>query len=172
MNQRRLQLTLILAAFLLPAIIALLLQTRWFHWEPESTKNRGQLISPVVALAPAELLADGHRWSVVVRFPIQCDANCEQRLTLLSRIREASGKEMDRVQMVAWVGEQRALASEWSTRWQPATDALVETVGVPEAGVMLVDPLGNAMMRYSADADPTDVRKDLAHLLRWSTVGK
>lgn len=172
MNQRRLQLTLILAAFLLPAVIALLLQTRWFHWEPESTKNRGQLISPVVALTPSEPVADGHRWSVVVRIPTVCDAACEQRLTLLSRIREASGKEMDRVQMVAWTGGQRSLAAEWGARWEPASSALIDTLAVPEAGVMLVDPLGNAMMRYAADADPTDVRKDLAHLLRWSTVGK
>ena len=126
----------------------------------------------MVALTPSEPVADGHRWSVVVRIPTVCDAACEQRLTLLSRIREASGKEMDRVQMVAWTGGQRSLAAEWGARWEPASSALIETLAVPEAGVMLVDPLGNAMMRYAADADPTDVRKDLAHLLRWSTVGK
>lgn len=172
MNQRRIQLTLILVAFLLPAVLALLLQTRWFHWEPESTKNRGQLIVPVVALASSQLLADGHRWSVVVRVPESCDDACGQRLSLLSHLREASGKEMDRVQMVAWVKDQGQLASAWSARWQPESAVTAEALGVAEAGVMLVDPLGNAMMRYAPDSDPTDVRKDLAHLLRWSTVGK
>lgn len=172
MKQQRAQLILIMLAFLLPAVIALLMQTSWFHWQPEGTRNRGELIAPVLALVHAGQLADGHRWSVVVRVPTACDVNCEQRLTLLSRIREASGKEMDRVQMVAWTDAERALTTEWSARWQPDSASTVESLGVPEGGIVLVDPLGNAMMRYGVDADPTDVRKDLAHLLRWSTVGK
>lgn len=172
MNRRRLQFTLIVLAFLVPAVIALLMQTRWFHWQPESTKNRGELIQPVIPLTPAASLADGHRWSVVVRMPEPCDAACAQRITLLSHIREASGKEMDRVQMVAWSAPGAALAPEWTTRWQPESEQTVQQLAIAAGGILLVDPLGNAMMRYRADADPTDVRKDLAHLLRWSTVGK
>jgi hypothetical protein len=37
--------------------------------------------------------------------------------------------------------------------------------------VYLVDPLGNFMMSYPADADPTGMRKDLARLLRISQIG-
>jgi hypothetical protein len=173
MNRRRIQLLLIAAAFLLPALIAILLQTRWFHWDPQTTRNRGQLIEPVIALGADTAnaaLADGRRWSVLVHIPAACDAGCERRIALLGRIREAQGKEMDRVQMVAWASAFMPTEPVW-TPWQPNA-ALATVLALDEGGVVLVDPLGNAMMRYRSDADPTDVRKDLAHLLRWSKLGK
>jgi len=174
MNKQRLQLVLIVAAFVLPAVIAVLLQTPWFHWDPSNTRNRGELIKPVIAMAADTtapgLLADGHRWSVIVRVPQQCDAGCSRRLAMLANLREAQGKEMDRVQMIAWVAQGSPPAAVFKS-WRP--DALLESrLAVPDGGVLLVDPLGNAMLRYRADADPTDVRKDLAHLLRWSKAGE
>lgn len=174
MNKTRVQLVLIIAAFALPAVIAVLLQTPWFHWDPSSTRNRGELIKPVIAMtagtAAPSMLADGHRWSVVVRIPAQCDAGCARRLAMLANLREAQGKEMDRVQMIAWTETGTSPAPVF-TSWQP--DArLSSLLALPEGGVLLVDPLGNAMLRYRADADPTDVRKDLAHLLRWSKAGE
>ena len=169
MNRNRLQLLLIVAAFALPAVLAVLLQTRWFHWEPQVTRNRGDLIKPVLPLTTdavsSALFANGQRWSVLVRFPEPCEAECERRLTLLSHVREAQGKEMERVQMIAWANVEQA--PPWQV-WQP-TGATALTLAPGEAA--LVDPLGNAMLRYSAKADPTDVRQDLAHLLHWSKVG-
>jgi hypothetical protein len=174
MNRRQFQLLLIVAAFVLPAVIALLLQTRWFHWDPQSTRNRGQLIEPVVALGAGEttasVFADNRRWSVLLRVPAACDAGCLRRVALLGRIREAQGKDMDRVQMVAWPGPPASGEVVW-TAWQPAPE-IADRLALAEGAVILVDPLGNAMMRYQSDVDPTDVRKDLAHLLRWSKLGK
>jgi hypothetical protein len=172
MNKRRLQLVLIVVAFALPALLATLMQTRWFHWEPETTRNRGELIKPVIALpalGDAAAVADGHRWTVLVRVPAQCDPGCNRRIQLLGRIREAQGKEMDRVQMLAWPASGTPVEAPYTT-WQPA-EAIASALTLPEGAVVLIDPLGNAMMRYRIDADPTDVRKDVAHLLRWSKVG-
>jgi hypothetical protein len=174
MNRRQIQLLLIFAAFLLPAVVALMLQTRWFHWEPQNTRNRGDLIEPVIALGEiteaATVFADGHRWSVLLRVPAECDAGCARRVALLGRIREAQGKDMDRVQMVAWASAFAPAEAVW-TIWQPDAD-LAARLALDEGAVMLIDPLGNAMMRYHRNADPTDVRKDVAHLLRWSKLGK
>lgn len=174
MNRRRLQLLMIVAAFALPALLAVLLQTRWFHWDPHTTRNRGELIAPVIALTDdaqaAQVFADGHRWSVLVRVPTACDPGCERRIALLGNIREAQGKEMERVQMVAWTAGSATPPAVF-TPWQPAA-AIAGRLALAEGAVMLVDPAGNAMMRYRPDADPTDVRKDVAHLLRWSTLGK
>lgn len=174
MNRRQVQLLLIAGAFLLPAVIALLLQTRWFHWDPQTTRNRGDLVQPVIALGADDgargVFADGRRWSVLVRIPAPCDAGCARRITLLSRIREAQGKDMQRVQMVAWPADAAAVEPVW-TAWRPDA-ALAARLALDEGAVMLVDPLGNAMMRYRSTADPSDVRKDLAHLLRWSKLGK
>ena len=77
---------------------------------------------------------------------------------------------MDRVHMVAWPAA-GVEPPEVFTSWEPQT-AQAEQLMLAEGAVVLVDPAGNAMMRYRVDADPTDVRKDLAHLLRWSTLGK
>lgn len=174
MNRRRLQLLLIVAAFALPALIAVLLQTRWFHWDPSATRNRGELIVPVIALAgdarAASVFADGRRWSVLVRLPERCDAGCERRIALIGNLREAQGKEMERVHLVAWPSPGATVPAVF-TAWQPPT-ALGDSLALNEGAVILVDPAGNAMMRYRSDTDPTDVRKDLAHLLRWSTLGK
>jgi hypothetical protein len=37
--------------------------------------------------------------------------------------------------------------------------------------VYLIDPIGNLVLSYAPDADPTGMRKDLARLLRLSQVG-
>jgi cytochrome oxidase Cu insertion factor (SCO1/SenC/PrrC family) len=34
----------------------------------------------------------------------------------------------------------------------------------------LIDPLGNIMMHYAADADPNHIRQDLKRLLTWSKL--
>jgi cytochrome oxidase Cu insertion factor (SCO1/SenC/PrrC family) len=39
-------------------------------------------------------------------------------------------------------------------------------------GFYLVDPLGNLMMRYDADADPRGILRDLQRLLKYSLVGR
>ena len=173
MSKSRVQLLLIIAAFALPAVIALLMQTSWFHWNPGETRNRGELIEPVLPMtadaAANELFNNGKRWSVLVRFPDACAADCQRRLTLLSHIREAQGKKMERVQMVAWTSPQHpALGTVWKS-WQPADSSPLSLAPGESA---LIDPLGNAMLRYAANAEPTDVRKDVAHLLRWSKVGE
>jgi hypothetical protein len=172
MTARSLQLTLICLAFVAPVVLAVLLQTPWFHYEPTKTRNRGELIRPVVPIAADEsaraLFADQHHWSVLVRFPADCTGACAERLTLLSRLRQAAGKDMDRVRLVAWVGEGTDPGEPWHAFRAPPGFALALEPGA----VALVDPLGNAMLRYRSDADPSDVRKDLAHLLRWSQTGE
>ena len=37
--------------------------------------------------------------------------------------------------------------------------------------VLLMDPLGNIMMKYSKDADPYGIQKDLKHLFKASQIG-
>jgi len=37
--------------------------------------------------------------------------------------------------------------------------------------IYIVDPLGNVMMRYGKDADPTGIKKDMTRLLKVSRIG-
>jgi hypothetical protein len=38
-------------------------------------------------------------------------------------------------------------------------------------GIYLVDPLGNIVLRYPKDADPTRMKKDITRLLSVSRIG-
>jgi hypothetical protein len=47
---------------------------------------------------------------------------------------------------------------------------------LPAAGsvrdhIYVVDPLGNVVLRYPRDADPSRIKKDLSRLLRASRIG-
>ncbi len=168
---KKLQLILIALAFAAPAAIALLLQTPLFHWNPATTKNHGELLRPAVQLAQNEtlkkLLADGEHWTLLLIPPDVCDSGCERRLALLHRVREAQGRRMERLHL-------RVLNDSVN----PWTESLTgdaswpQVLGLEPGGLVLIDPDGFAMMRYRPDADPTHVRKDLAHLLKWSESGR
>jgi hypothetical protein len=62
----------------------------------------------------------------------------------------------------------RADAAELE-RWLPVDD------GEPSAAyadhIYMIDPLGNLMMRFPANADPNRTKRDLAKLLYASRVG-
>ena len=60
----------------------------------------------------------------------------------------------------------RAVASELAS-WLPPS-----TAGEPAGDhIYMVDPLGNLMMRFPANADPNLTKRDLAKLLRASRIG-
>ena len=43
--------------------------------------------------------------------------------------------------------------------------------GNPADHIYLIDPLGNLMMRFPRDADPSRMIKDLQRLLKYSRIG-
>ena len=55
---------------------------------------------------------------------------------------------------------------------RPAVEALLQELGLQAGGLVILDPLRNAMMRYPSAFDGSKVRKDLARLLKASQVGK
>ena len=57
----------------------------------------------------------------------------------------------------------QALAREFVSSQGTALDA--------PGRVYLIDPIGNLVLSYAPDADPSGMRKDLARLLRLSQVG-
>ncbi|MBV1913487.1 MAG: hypothetical protein KUG55_07665, partial [Cycloclasticus sp.] len=58
-------------------------------------------------------------------------------------------------------------------RWN---DELIETLkskvnNLSDGDMLLMDPLGNIMMRYQQDADPYGIQKDLKLLFKASQIG-
>ncbi len=196
-SRTRRRLLLLAALFALPVIASYALYLG--GWRPVSTGNHGELLQPARPLADAALvLLDGKpmrfselrgKWTLVTFSPAECLKPCERNLTNMRQVIAAQGKDAERVQSVLVVTDGKAL--DWLryavkdypgmrviTGPADSVAALAREFTLPAGSpldnlnrVYLVDPLGNLMMSYPADADPTGMRKDLARLLRVSRIG-
>jgi len=160
---------------------------------PEGRTNYGTLLQPLPEVgglsgvgldgAPAGLKQLGGKWLLVTGSGASCDAACEHRLYLLRQVRLTTGKDRDRVER-AWIvapGTEvpaRLLAEhEGLTVIRAAPGAMAaagfppEGSASPESHIWIVDPLGNLVLRYPVDPDPSRMKKDLLKLLRASRIG-
>jgi hypothetical protein len=137
-------------------------------WSPGGASNYGELIPPrpVPAMEPVR----GH-WALVTFDAGACDAYCEKKLYFMRQVRRAQGKDMDRVERL-WVltdgakprpellpGIEGTRLENFSAQGFPGNVA---------DHIYLVDPLGNLMMRFPRDPDPSRMIKDLQRLLKYS----
>lgn len=168
-------------------------------WRPASTKNYGELVAPVRPLEDVELTAlDGRRtnlrrlegkWNLVYFGPSYCLTPCTENLYKMRQIAAAQGKQAGRVQRVFVATD--ADAVDWlryTLKDYPGMEVyigppagvrrLAAQFALPVGGaldglhrVYVVDPLGNFMMSYPADADPRRMNKDISFLLKASQIG-
>jgi cytochrome oxidase Cu insertion factor (SCO1/SenC/PrrC family) len=167
----RLKLALIFLACAAPFILA---SAAWyFGWGTGNPGNYGELIEPRALTGPAFEPLRG-KWLLLAFDAASCDAYCEKKLYYMRQIRTALGKDRGRVERV-WVltdaGTPRPelLAAYEGTHTVRASAH--SFAGNPVDHVYLVDPLGNLMMRFPRDPDPSRMLKDLQRLLRYSRIG-
>jgi cytochrome oxidase Cu insertion factor (SCO1/SenC/PrrC family) len=188
---------LLAALFAVPVIVAYALY--FSGWRPASTGNHGELVQPVRPIADATLTRlDGRtmrfselrgKWTLITFSAAECLKPCERNLYNMRQVITAQGHKAERVQSVLVVTDLKALdLLRYAVQDYPGMHAIVgppQTVSalarqftLPAGSpldnlnrVYVVDPLGNFMMSYPADADPNGIRKDLARLLRVSRIG-
>lgn len=193
----RRKILLLVLLFALPVIAAYALY--FSGWRPASTGNHGELVQPTrpildVALItldakPISFSALQGKWMLLVFATAECLKPCEQNLYKMRQVIETQGKEAERVRSVLVVTDVKALDwLQYAMKDYPDTQVIagpaqavtnlarqfILPVGSPLDNlnrIYLVDPLGNFLMSYPADADPTGIRKDLARLLRISRIG-
>jgi hypothetical protein len=130
------------------------------------------------------------QWLLVALGPGSCDTPCEQRLHAQRQLREMLGRERDRLDKVWLVTDEAPLAPKLheAVKTEPPVTVLRfprEQLAVwlaPEPGrqleehLYLVDPMGEWMMRFPVDFDPTRVKRDIDRLLRasgsWDRAGR
>lgn len=125
----------------------------------------------------------GH-WVLINPVPAECGKDCQDALHKTRQITLMMGKDITRIRRVAMMlknSDQSPLSGEWAedarllkTRVTASlNEKLGKIVGGPVADGMLLimDPLGNLMMKYPAGYDPYKVKNDLSKLLRISQIG-
>ena len=142
-------------------------------WTPGSASNYGELITP----RPVPLGELRGKWVLVTFDAAACDAYCEKKLYFMRQVRRAQGKEMDRVERL-WVltdaGKPRAevVAAIEGTRMRGSSESIAAAFpGNTADHIYLVDPLGNLMMRFPREPDPSKMIRDLQRLLKYSRIG-
>ena len=169
---------------LLAAFFALPVAAGWLIWSldlaPGSAGNYGTLLRPQPVALPADPALKG-KWVLVQFDGGACSAACERKLYFMRQVRRAQGREMERVARL-W------LLTDGVPPAARLLQAIEGTVVAPRAGIdaaigafpaegsvtdhiYLVDPLGNLMMRFPKDPEPSRVIKDLQRLLRASSFG-
>jgi hypothetical protein len=164
---------------------------------PEGRRNYGELIDPQRPLPsfqavkvsgeslPLTRLKD--QWLLISVANSACSQACEKHLFLQRQIRESLGKEKDRLDWVWLRTDAKPLTEPLRTATSPATVLQVDPQALatwlePAPGhqiqdhLYVVDPIGNWMMRFPADADPKRVKSDLERLMRasafWDKAGR
>lgn len=171
----------------------------YYFYQPEGRVNYGELMADKQLPDAALKLVDGSafsiaqlrgKWLFVTVDDAACDAYCEKKLWQIRQVRKTQGKYPERIERV-WLitgGGQPAerLRAEFDGTWlvdvagsavtgsAAAGSVLLEAL--PHAGartdhIYLVDPLGNLVLRYPREADPSRMKNDLNRLLRVSRIG-
>jgi cytochrome oxidase Cu insertion factor (SCO1/SenC/PrrC family) len=185
--------------FMAPAFVAWVVHSSGDGgWRPEWMTNRGSLVHPARPLTmPADLQhAAGSlndylqgKWTLLYIGDADCDAVCQQNLYKLRQIRVAQNENMIRVQTLFLVtadsipGELGAFLEKEhpetavvilsaAQAQQVAADFLIDAVPMQGAErTYIIDPLGNLMMYYPPDAEPSGMLLDLKKLLKFSKIG-
>lgn len=194
----RLKMMLVLLVCAAPVIASYF---TYFVIRPEGRTNYSELIQPQRPL-PADLaLTDPQgrsvppaslkgQWLLVVVAGGACDAACEKKLWLQRQLREALGREKERLDKV-WLIPDGVAPRPETLQAALAGDA-VTVLSVPSAALSawlapaqgrriedhfyLVDPMGNWMMRVPPEPEAAKLKRDIEKLLRasasWDTAGR
>lgn len=177
-----------------PMILATVMYyTGWMN--PTGHSNNGELIQPPVAVSELNMLgAEGApleqrfgpdleepEWMLMV-VARDCGATCEDLLYRARQVNIALGKNANRVNRSAWLGNvNQDLAERWSEEYQS-----MEKLSLPENGepswplgvdpandprILVVDPFGNIIMHYGSEHTGKEMLNDLKHLLKLSQIG-
>jgi hypothetical protein len=95
-------------------------------------------------------------------------------------VRLTQGKDMQRVERLWLVTDGAPVAPDLAKEYEGTVVARAGAGGLAAAfpadgrsadHLYLVDPLGNLVLRYPRDADPSRMKKDLTRLLKVSRTG-
>lgn len=183
----------LLAVLLVCAAPMILSYLTYYVIKPTGRTNYGTLIDPrerpIPAMAsttldgrPEKLEQYAGKWIMLKVGGGECLEACQKQLFAMRQWRLMQGKNMDRVERVWLVLDDKPLDTmtirqydgmhllrapgDTVNKWLPA-----EQGTLPSDHIYLIDPLGNLMMRFPPNPDVRKVYKDIAKLLKASAIG-
>jgi hypothetical protein len=139
-------------------------------WSPGNPGNYGDLVAPR-AMSGAPFAALRGKWVLVSADAGACDAYCERKLYFMRQVRRAQGKDMERIERLWLVSDGGAPRAELLAAIEGTRVVALEDPAFTRDHIYLVDPLGNLMLRFPRDPDPSRMIRDLQRLLRYSRIG-
>lgn len=181
----RVQMLLIASVFFGPLAVA-----TWMYYggglQPAGRTNHGALLEPIINIAvefPESEISkqgDGY-WVLLYSDSEECMARCQDALYTVRQSRKMLGKEMDRLKRVFLHGESSPdtvfLAAEHAGLITLRDDNLSlllnnkKPASLAAGGYFLMDPLGNLVMYFQPEIDPSDMVEDIKRLLKLSQIG-
>jgi hypothetical protein len=188
-RQRRLLIGVALI-FFAPLGLAFYLYYGHGTWHPGARVNAGDLIQPALPLPSLALprLDSGAtdpnflkgKWTFLHVVSGPCAEACRRRLYDTRQVRLALDRDMNRVQRV-FIADSDCCDAQFLHQQHPdlmtiradaaAAPLLALLPGRDAPRVYLIDPLGNLMMSYAANAKPKGMLEDMKRLLRLSSIG-
>lgn len=177
----RLQLLLIIGVVLGPMLLASAMY-RFGFWVPQTRSYDGVLIANGQDRAAIGVTAadSERRWELLVTAPQSCEAQCQELVYLARQINIGLAREAARASHALASAtnldeayEQR-LRREYPQLQRHALDPSVyarnpDAPATPQ--LWIVDPHGNLVLRYDAEADGKAILDDLKYLLKISQIG-
>jgi hypothetical protein len=189
-NQGRWKLFVVILICAAPIILSYF---TYYVIKPTSRNNYGELIDPrnypipplgttTLDGKPISLDAYKGKWIMLQVDHADCAATCQKKLLDMRQLRLAQGKEMDRIERVWLITDDKPLDTIVMREFDgtrllrakaDAVNAWLPTEGGTVAAdhIYMIDPLGNLMMRFPKDADANKIKKDIYKLLKASAIG-
>jgi hypothetical protein len=175
---------LVLLALIALAPVALS-YVAYYVWPRDARVNYGELlvartIPPIAGMrldgTPFDIEALRGRWIVLYAAPGACRGNCPDALYAARQARTIQNAERERVVRVWLVTDASAPAAALLAAHPDLTVARVDAqpaaawpLGVDR--IYLIDPLGNFVLAWPSNPDIKAMAKDLARVLRASSIG-
>lgn len=176
---------------ILVGVSPIVLGTALFQfWKPTSFTNYGELLPPKPVIDSGMQHVDGKpfsfadlkgKWVFLTVDSGGCDVLCQRKLYTMRQVRLTQGTDMDRIERAWLIDDDTRPASELTGEYQGMRQAIAAKSSAAVAQfpadksvrdhIYIIDPLGNVMMRYPRDADPTKIKKDVTRLLKVSRIG-
>lgn len=183
-RKNRVKFLLLMLLMLSPVIISIALHMTDFR--PEGTVNYGELLEVKALQGQAREIEHNTiyrardmrgKWSLITIDSGECDDYCQKKLYQMRQVRLVQNTEKERIERIWLIDDD--LMPHQDVKTEYAGTVLLSAMNSsllgefpadisPRDHIYVIDPMGNLMMRYPRDADPSKMSKDLKLLLKLS----